>query len=244
MKKIIQTIKQKWPEYILEIFVIMIGILGAYTLNNWNESRKERLQERAILVQLRTEFQSNLNQLDRKIGMKTEHMNSTIQLFHYIDHPNTRNKDSIDYHLVRTMPFSTFDPIVNDLASSGNLRLISNDSLKQKLSFWTSAIKDVREEEINWMDYRNNFYVPFLLKYYQLRTLRTKGSESNVLDKYSIEGKSIDVSIETGSVGRTKHPENFNLLLNHPDFEDHLERSYTIKQMGQSTIANLEKTNC
>jgi hypothetical protein len=45
MKKILETIKRKWTEYLLEIFVIMIGILGAFTLSNWNESNKERIRQ-------------------------------------------------------------------------------------------------------------------------------------------------------------------------------------------------------
>lgn len=49
MKKILETLKQKWVEYLLEIFVIMIGIMGAFTLNNWNEERKEKEKIISIL---------------------------------------------------------------------------------------------------------------------------------------------------------------------------------------------------
>ena len=218
-----------------EIILVVIGILIALSINNWNESRKEAIQETAILNQLHIEFKSNLRQLDEKIDLKKEAINSSLQLFKYIDFPNLRNKDSVDYHLARTLPYSTFDPIVNDLASSGELRIIKNDSLKQKLSFWTSEIKDLREEEMAWQEHRNNKYEPFLIKHYQLRTIRNIANKMNVLGKYLIEDKS---TIMRPVVGVTKHPENFNLLLNHPDFEDHIERCLTKNNhaLNQSSI--------
>ena len=207
-----------------EIVLVVIGILIALSINNWNENRKQHKQETAILAQLRTEFNSNLKQLDEKINSKKEAMNSSLKLLQYIDFPSLRIKDSIDYHIARTIPYSTFDPIVNDLASSGDLRIIRNDSLKQKLSFWTSEIADVREEDISCKDYRDNTYEPFLIKHYQLRTIRNAANKTNVLGKYLIENNTTNLKPD---IGITKHPEEFNLLLNHPDYEDHLERSFT-----------------
>ena len=56
MKKILETLIRKWADYYLEIFVIMIGILGAYSLNSWNEERKERVTELTSLRNLKSEF--------------------------------------------------------------------------------------------------------------------------------------------------------------------------------------------
>jgi hypothetical protein len=52
MKKIIETLKKKWAEYLLEIIVIMIGILGAFALNNWNEDRKTNEFEHELLIDI------------------------------------------------------------------------------------------------------------------------------------------------------------------------------------------------
>ncbi|NNF76155.1 MAG: hypothetical protein HKN00_13300, partial [Flavobacteriaceae bacterium] len=70
-----------------EILLVVIGILIAIQVNNWNENRKERNQENAILAQLQNEFKSNLSQLDDKIESKKESIRSTLRLFTYIDSP-------------------------------------------------------------------------------------------------------------------------------------------------------------
>ena len=41
----------------------------------------------------------------------------------------------------------TFDPIENDLISSGNIRLIQNKELKKYLSNWTADVVALREIE-------------------------------------------------------------------------------------------------
>ena len=111
-----------------EIILVVIGILIALQINNWNESRIDRISEQAILKQLQSEFKSNLKQLDEKIGIRSYIMNSAIQLLSNIDDTAIRNVDSIEMHIAKTIPYTTFDPIINDLATSGNLRLIRNDS--------------------------------------------------------------------------------------------------------------------
>lgn len=215
-------IENKFTKYLIyaigEVLIIVIGVLVAVQINNWNEKRKERIQETTILKQLLTDFKSNLEQLDEKIAIRKSEINSAVQLLYYIDFPKDRNKDSIDKHITETLTYTTFDPIINDLVRSGNLRIIKNDSIKQLLSLWTSEIVQVSEEELNWQRYRDELYRPFLIKHYQLRTMLTEAWKRNYFKRFLIDKKQQSI-IETGN---SKHSEDFHKLLNHPDFEDHI----------------------
>ncbi len=53
-----------------EIILVVIGILIALSINNWNEGRKEIEQEQTILKQLKTDYEANLIQLENKIEMR------------------------------------------------------------------------------------------------------------------------------------------------------------------------------
>lgn len=236
--------ENKFTQYLLyavgEIVLVVIGILIALQINNWNEDRKERLQEGAILKQLRTEFNSNLNQLDEKIVIRKEIINSAVHILDYIDFPANRDKDSIDANMAVTIGYTTFDPIINDLANSGNLRLIKSDSLKQLLSFWTSEVVQVTESEETWRYYRDEIYIPFLVEHYQLRTARNKLIKNNYLKKFMIDKEAISPLFESG-IGFTKHSEDFNKLLDHPDYEDHLVRCIVTNNIADVQAMILRK---
>ncbi len=133
--------------------------------------------------------------------------------------------------MAKTVPYTTFDPIINDLATSGNLRLIRNDSLKGLLSVWTSEIVQVTEGEQTWAKYRNEIYIPFLITNYQLRTLRNKAMKTNILYSFLIDQE--NRASEIKDIGNSKHVSDFNTLLDNPDYEDHLVRCITTNRNTQ-----------
>ncbi len=64
-----------------EIVLVVIGILIALQINNWNEARKDKIIEQKVLKTLRSDFISNKTQLQDNID-ETEKMVSDIsQLF-------------------------------------------------------------------------------------------------------------------------------------------------------------------
>ena len=211
-----------------EIILVVIGILIALQINNWNETRKERALETVVLQQLLSDFNSNLEQLDQKISMREDFTNSARQLLKFIDNPSLAIQDTIDSHIGKTLPYATFDPVIVDLASSGELKLILNNDLKKAITRWSSDIKDVIEDEIIWKDYRNNMYVPFLIQNYQLRSIRNKAYKANVLGTYTMDRDNIITEYANNDIGNSNYETDYKKLLSLPDFEDHLTRCYAV----------------
>lgn len=220
-----------------EIILVVIGILIALQINNWNEDKKDRIQEQELLNQLQSEFKSNLEQLDQKIGMRNEMVSASLKLIRYLDYPETRHSDSISKYIGITVLAPTFDPIVNDINSSGRIQLLKNTRLKEKLSLWTSEIIQVTEEEQVWLNYRTNHYMPTLLKYDLYRNLVNQYWVENVLASFHLdEGTKTELSIKN-----SKKDVNFSEALDHSEFEHHFAQCATFMKLTNSQSLSLRK---
>ncbi len=217
-----------------EIVLVVIGILIALSINNWNEYRKERMEEKALLSQLQSEFESNYKQLDEKIIIRNNMISASLKLLEYIDYPEKRNMDSINTHLVQTLLVPTFDPIINDIMSSGRIQLIKNNRLKELLTLWTSEIVQVTEEESAWRDYKLHQYAPFLVNYSSLRSVLNQYWKNNTMETFNLDKGSIVNFNLRNSISHTA----FSNIFESPDFEDHLAVCAT-----DAKIANIQSLN-
>lgn len=156
--------ESKFSKYILyaigEIILVVIGILIALSINNWNEERKDLAKENLILKQLKSEYQSNIHQLDEKILMRNEGLQACQFLLNQIDNPESINESKLYTHLGEIFRDPTFDPIKNDIIGSGNLRLIKNDTLVRFLSNWSSEVYQVQEMELEFQKFRTEIIIP------------------------------------------------------------------------------------
>jgi hypothetical protein len=146
----------KYLKYAIgEIILVMIGILLALQVNNWNEQRKDRVKEQVLLLQLQEDYQANLLQLEEKMTTRDRIISSALKLLRAFDQPAGIIRDSLVKELANAFHDPTYDPIQNDLTSSGNLMLIRNHKLKRLLSNWSSDVVGVREIEVTWSKFVN-----------------------------------------------------------------------------------------
>ncbi|WP_445382979.1 DUF6090 family protein [Robiginitalea sp. IMCC43444] len=225
--------ENKFSKYLFyaigEIALVVIGILIALQINNWNEEKQERKKEKVLLSQLQSDFTSNLEQLDDKIEMRNNMILASLKLLEYVNHPEKRNIDSIYTKIGFTIVAPTFDPIVNDILSSGRVQLLRNNELKGKLSSWTSEVVQVTEEEAKWAQYENRHYST-LLEYGSMRNILDKFWKNNVTESYLLDkGKKSKFD-----VGNSNKEIDLNHLLDHSNFEDHIAFCATLAKIANS----------
>lgn len=153
----------KYIKYAIgEIILVVIGILIALSINNWNEQRKDKVKEQIVLKQLQEIYQSNLFQLEEKMATREKMLISAVQLLNAFDEPTGIIRDSVIEDLATVRNDPTFDPIQSDISRSDNLRLIRNDKLKRLLSNWSSDVVGVLEIEKIWTKLVYEQYMPIL----------------------------------------------------------------------------------
>ncbi|MCA0133554.1 DUF6090 family protein [Winogradskyella alexanderae] len=135
-----------------EIVLVVIGILIALQINNWNEQRKENIKEQAILKRLQKEFISNRDQLQDKIDFRNNVIKNCELLLNNFNEPKNGMRNDILNNIASLLP-STYDPIQNDLVSSGNVEILKNEELKQLLVNWSTDVIQLKEVEQMYLRY-------------------------------------------------------------------------------------------
>lgn len=229
----------KYIKYALgEILLVMIGILLALQVNNWNEERKDRIQEQLILKQLSEEFRSNLIQIESKIQFREVIIEAANQLLFYFDNPAKMDVDSLIAKISVLTITPTFDPITNNLISSGNLQLIKNRELNQLLAEWPTYVTQLKELEDEYVTNYRNILLPFIINSGVGRNVDHAFWENEenllfLLDKKGIKDKPTS--------GKSIGAIDFNGLLEGKKLEGMVSNAIYINYIGNLESKGVEK---
>jgi uncharacterized protein DUF6090 len=141
----------KYLKYaISEIVLVVIGILIAISINNWNDSKKDKVQEGLILEDLKEEFEQNRKILKERVALLDTSISGIESLFNYFGASEGEIKQvDIQGHLEKSLYYGNFNPsnsAINELIQSGRLQLISNRKIKDQINNWLAILQDTDED--------------------------------------------------------------------------------------------------
>ena len=187
----------KYMRYAIgEILLVVIGILIALSINNWNENRKDRIVEQEYLIGLKEEFKSNLDELNSNIELNIKKIEDTKKFLEYTgpvksDKPEQDIANRFGDIMKNSVGFEPNPGVLEDLINSGNLNKITNSELRKNLSLWKADLLKAKTQETKILVYRDNIVELFInhgsMKNMLADTLHISISKFNFSSKTTIQ---------------------------------------------------------
>lgn len=171
--------ENKFSRYLLyaigEIILVMIGILLALQVNNWNNQRIEKNKEQALLKNLQVDFKNNISNLDVAYESFNVAYLASVRLLEIIKDNNEINPDEVD-KLVddiinKTMSYDLITGSINEIFNTGSIHLISDPALRKQISNWSYYFSDTEDDIVIYRDYLFSFFIPSLTNKVRMRNL-------------------------------------------------------------------------
>jgi hypothetical protein len=158
-----------------EIILVVIGILIALQINNWNNELGNKKDEQDIIKNLNLEFNQNKVKLHELIKNQKNMLSSTIDLMALIGESETiLNMYNIDSLLAQSLDYREYSPsqaVYTDLISSCKFNLISSDSLRLQLIDWSSKLDEKKEAYKTVDEINQTLLLPYLTKHASLKNI-------------------------------------------------------------------------
>ena len=189
----------KYLKYAIgEIILVMIGILLALQVSNWNENNKSEKEANFQLSKLRDNLKSDKVQLKGAISSDSLYIDNLIFCVNVLSNDIETTKEEFVERLQHISTIMDFNPTrgaFDGLISSGKIELINNQNLLETLfsyyndnvyKSWDGALKD----------YSRNVIMPYFLGFDHISNItdENEGEYFTQFDvsKFSVQGKTID----------------------------------------------------
>lgn len=150
-----------------EIILVVIGILIALSINNWNEARKLNVEETKALENIHRDFVKNQELLDNVMNDTKTVLEAGLEILNHTgnkkkpENENSFNKWLND--IFNGTPYFPQNGFLDDLLSSGKLGIFKNVELRNLLSSWKPKV-DVLTEWFNNHDQNEDMLNKYILE--------------------------------------------------------------------------------
>lgn len=181
-----------------EILLVMIGILLALQVNNWNEQRKNQQNIKAHFIALKGDLELDLDILEDRNKDFIQFDASSNRMWQFI-HDELTDIDTsqlkIDLLLAGSLPeYTIVTTAYDDLVGGGSGQHIQNKTLKRNIihyykhDMWTGLNLEQRIRYANdYFDIRMKHINPYMLSNFLKTFLNVDKSEMIPVDKFEVD---------------------------------------------------------
>jgi len=151
-----------------EIVLVVVGILIALSINNWNEERKSSKLEIKILKELNNDLKTNLAEVDETFNTTNNRQLSTVLIFDYF-----KNKYPVDDSLKQAFEIINMDGLFNvantayKFIENQGVNTLSNDSIRIRITeMYERLLKNIQTREANNWEIVNEELLPLMNQHF------------------------------------------------------------------------------
>jgi hypothetical protein len=167
-----------------EIILVVIGILIALQINNWNSNRVNTIESNNFNKRLLAEVSNNIDLANGKIEIIKRTLNSSKQVLDLFNKPpdndNFKSLDSLIYNIIEGVEIEFITGTLSEGLNTGKVALIKSDILKSKLYGLPSNIEYVGKWDKTFSTYLYDIFQPFLYQNFNYRKM------DNVYSHYDV----------------------------------------------------------
>ncbi|WP_104734567.1 DUF6090 family protein [Hanstruepera ponticola] len=196
-----------------EIILVVIGILIALQINDWNDQKKKSDLEIKILKEIDTNLSFDLEEIREDISLMDSIEFAAIDIVDYISNHEIPS-EKFNYNVAKMKVAPHFNPNKSgyELLSSKGVEIVVNDSLRIAISdLYESYYPYYNQYEKERIMFKSNLIQPYFLKYF---------SWMSDLDKYFLT----TLNCTQDDYLKLKNNDSFIKLIRAIDFENKFVR--------------------
>jgi len=139
LRRLLQhTRETNWFLVIVDLLVVVLGLWGAFQLDNWKQQRQDAASEQFYLEQLHTELLTALAEQQERLAESLDTLNTATEAALLLQQPSGGPQLSDEQcRSLWLVSIRTGDPVVlttmQELINGGNLSMIKDRELKTRL---------------------------------------------------------------------------------------------------------------
>ena len=179
--------ENKFSKYLIyalgEILLVMIGILLALQINNWNQNRLNDIEEQRILIAISEELKLSKFLFNRGSTVQENKIQAAKNLLKEMQIQNEKldnemlneDIDRLTQRWISGTPTSIYDALIG----SGDLKLITSEELRKRLALFKSDQEFLRLFEEIQIKFEDDQLSPFLNQNINRGAFRLRGNASS-----------------------------------------------------------------
>lgn len=151
LRRITEHVKaQNWFAVVIDFAIVVVGILLAFQITEWNQDRKDRILEREYLQRLVQDLDGDAQSIESSMAAAQYRAAGMGMLLDLHDDVDAAVENQCDYLFKISIAASAgFRPALNqthsEMVTSGKLNVITSNVVKNKLGNYYNSYQDLAD---------------------------------------------------------------------------------------------------